>query len=178
MKVLKIITVLCFTLFFISCTDDESTPIDTNAQENDLVGTWSLTEITQDGTATSTVQGVPVETNYTSFGKNIDAQIAFSQNPNNFTASGGFTSVVTVTLLGQSTSQEFPIVIDGVLNQGTWEVNQGIITVTQNNDSQSLNITQLTDTQLKLEIELKQDVVIQGTTFSTKSTAKLTLVKQ
>ena len=179
MKNLKKFIALFSIILFISCNNSEdSTPIDTTAQEDDLVGTWSLTEITQDGTATATVQGVPVETNYTSFGKNIDAQIVFTQNPNNFTASGGFTSVVTVTLLGQSTTEEFPIVIDGVLNQGTWEVNQGVITVTQNSDSQAFNITELTDTRLKLEIELKQDVPIQGNTFSTKSVAKLTLIKQ
>ncbi len=178
MKTVKAIITICIVLVIFSCDNTESTPIDTNAQENDLVGTWSLTEIKQDGTVTTNVQGVPVNANYTSFGKNIDAQVTFSQNPNNFSSSGTFTSVITITLVGQATTREVPIVIDDVLSQGTWQVDQGVITLSQNNETQTVNITELTDTSLKFELELQQDVVIQGVNSTVQTLAKLSFLKQ
>lgn len=177
MKILKNSLLIAFTILFISCTSDDSTPIDTNAQANDLLGTWKLTEITQEGTTKTEIQGVPITANFSSVGKNINSQLVFTDNPNNFTSSGSYTSVVTITIVGQSTSQEIPVDINDYLNQGTWEFNAGIITVNSNGEIQTANITELTNTTLKFEVELDVVTVDQGITNRTNTTAKMTLIK-
>jgi len=177
MKILKNSLLISLTILFISCTSDDSTSIDTNAQVNDLLGTWKLTEITQEGTTKTEIQGVPITANFSSFGKNISSQLVFTDNPNSFTSSGSYTSVVTITIVGQSTSQEIPVDINDYLNQGTWEFNEGIITVNSNGEMQTANITELTNTTLKFEVELDVVTVDQGITNTTNTTAKMTLTK-
>ena len=177
MKVLKNSLLIFITILFISCTSDDSTPIDTNAQSNDLLGTWKLTEITQEGTTKTELQGVPITAVFSSVGKNINSQLVFTDNPNSFTSSGSYTSVVTITFVGQSTTQEIPVDIDDYLNQGTWEFNEGILAVYSNGETQIATITELTNTTLKIEIELNIITVDQGITNRTQTTAKMTLIK-
>ena len=175
-KFKKSLTLICLTLLFLSCSEDD--PIGVNTLENQLVGTWKLTEITQEGTTTTDLQGVPITSDFTSEGKNINAQVTFTQNPNNFTSSGNYTSVVTITFLGQGTTQEIPVQIDDFLNQGTWSINGSELTITQNSEAQTAIITEITDTTLKFEIEVNQEVVAQGITSTTETTAKMSLTKQ
>ena len=177
MKVLKFVSVFCLTILFISCSSDDSSPIDTNAQADDLTAIWNLNEITQEGTITTDVQGVPVQSTFTSFGKDINAQVEFKQNPNNFTSSGSYTSVVTISLLGQSNTQEVSVPIDDFLNQGTWSLNNGVMTISQNGETVEANVIELTNTSLKLELEDERVIVEQGFTNTTKTKVNMTLTK-
>ncbi len=180
MKNLKIIIVLfSATLIFLSCnTDDDGNTVDPNAQAQNLIGTWLLTEITQDGTVESEIQGVPVSGTITSFGKDIDAQIVFTESPDNYVTSGGYTDVITVKVLGQTFNEEQNISISDILGQGSWTLDQSILTLTQSSDIRAANVIELTTTSLKLEIEIKEQAVLQDITGNIKSTLMMTLTKQ
>jgi len=179
MESIKQIVLVLLTFFLISCSSEDSTPIDINAQEDDLVGAWALTSVTQDGEVSTEVQGITVKGDITSAGKDIDAQIVFTANPNNYSSTGGYTDVINISVIGLSFSEEEVVISVGeLLGQGSWSINQGILTLTQNTINQSVNITELTTTSLKLELEIKQDVEYQGTAFNVNSTVKMTLVKQ
>jgi len=178
MKKLRTVTVIFLTILFISCSSDDNSTIDTNAQEENLIGTWNLSEIKQEGTVTSNIQGIPVQSHYSAYGKDINAQVTFTQNPNNFTSSGNYTSVVTVTILGQANTQEFNVSIDDFLNLGTcWSLNKGVITINQGGKTVDINIIELTTLTLKLEMEIEEVVVEQGITNTTKTKVNMTLTK-
>jgi hypothetical protein len=175
----KIIILFSATLLFISCsTDDDGSTVDPNAQAQNLIGTWLLAEITQDGTVSTDVQGLPVSGTITSFGKDIDAQIIFSENPDNYVTSGGYTDVITVNVLEQIFNEEQNISIADILGQGSWSLDQGILTLTQSSDVRAASVIELTTTSLKLEIEINEQAVLQGITGNIESTLMMTLTKQ
>lgn len=173
----KLALIFSISLFLFSCSEDDATPIDVNAQEQDLVGTWNLIEESQDGSV-STEQGIKVGT-ITSVGKDMDAQIVFTANPNNFTGSGGYTDVVNVSVVGQTIDEEEVIIsINDLINQGTWSINQGVLTLTQNSVEQTVNITELTTTSLKIEFDIEQSGTLQNFAGTINSTVKMTFSKQ
>jgi hypothetical protein len=177
MKALKYVVIVCVISLISACTSDDST-IDTNAQEQDLIGTWNLTEESQDGKGTATIEGIPVSGNISSFAKDLDAQITFSNAPNSITASGGYTEVVTVSFLTITNTEEIPVFLNGEISQGTWSMNSGVITLSGGNDSQEINIVELTATTLKVEINVLRDVVVDGIDVAVDTTVKMTFVKQ
>ena len=180
MKSLKnLIVLFSATLLFISCsTNDEESIVDINAEKKNLIGTWLLAEITQDGIVSTDVQGATVNGTITSFGKDIDAQIIFSENPDNYIASGGYTDVITVNVLGRTIDEQQHISVADRLGQGSWTLDQGILTLTQNSGARAVSIIESTATRLKLEIEIKELATLQGITGTITSTLSMTLNKQ
>jgi len=178
MKLFKQILLLSLTLLFISCSSEDSTPIDINAQEEDLVGTWNLIEESQDGIVSP--NDIPVNGSITSVGKDLDAQIAFTANPKNYTGSGSYTDVIKITAVGQTLAEgELIVPISDIINQGTWSLNEGVLSLTENGIVQEVNITELTAATLKVEFEIKVDnVTYQGFTGDIESTIKMTFQKQ
>lgn len=177
MSITKKIILFVFTLLVISCSDDDSTTIDTNAQVEDLIGTWNLTEESQDGTVDV---GTPVNGNITSVGKNLDTQFIFTDNPSNFEASGGYTDAIKISVAGITVAEgDVDVPISTLINQGTWAIDQGILSLTQNSIVQTVNITELTSTMLKIEFDIEEnDVTFQGFTGDIQSTIKMTFTKQ
>jgi len=175
----KLIVLFSATLLFLSCdTDDGGSIVDPNAEAKNLIGTWLLVEITQNGTVSTEVQGLPVNGTITSFGKDIDAQIIFSENPDNYVASGGYTDVITVNVLGQIIDEQQNISISDILGQGSWTLDQGILTLKQSSDIRAASVIELTTTSLKLELEINEQAVLQGITGNIESTLMMTLTKQ
>ena len=175
------IIIFIFSLIVISCSDDASTIVDTNAQAEDLIGTWNLTEESQDGTVTTeVVAGVPVNGNITSVGKNLNTQFIFTGNPNNFEASGGYTDTIKIAVAGITLFEgDVDVPISELINQGTWAIDQGILSLTQNSVVQTVNITELTPTMLKIEFDIEEDnVTFEDFTGDIQSTIKMTFTKQ
>ena len=175
------IILLVFSILVISCSDDDITIIDTNDQAEDLVCTWNLTEESQNGTVTTEiVAGVPVNGDITSVGKNLNTQFIFSENPNSFEASGGYTDTIKIAVAGITLAEgDLVVPISELINQGTWAIDQGILSLTQNSIVQNVNITELTSTMLKIEFDIEEDnVTYQSFTGDIQSTIKMTFTKQ
>ena len=181
MRILKNVLIVAIVTLFISCTaSDDTIMIDANAKSSDLAGTWNLTEESQDGKITmELVPGIPTSGNITSVGKNLDTQITFTENPNFLTATGEFTDAVKVSVLGKVVAEgDLPIRITDLINQGTWSLNEGVITLTQKNIQETINITQLTSTTLKIEIDIKKEgVTYLEYTGDIDTTVKMTFTK-
>lgn len=181
MSITKKITLFIFSLLVISCSDDASTIIDVNAQAEDLIGTWNLTAESQDGTVTTeVVAGVPVNGNITSVGKNLNTQFIFTDNPNNFEASGGYTDAVKISVAGITLGEgDLVVPISELINQGTWAIDQGMLSLTQNSIVQTVIISELTSTMLKIEFDIEEDnVTFEDFTGDIQSTIKMTFTKQ
>lgn len=163
-----------------SCTSDDMASIDTNAQGDDLVGTWNLTEESQGGNISGVFGGIPLSGAITSTGKNFDTQLTLTQNPNNFNSSGNFIDVIKVSAATITLYEgEFVVPINDFINQGIWSVDQGILTLAQNNDTIDVRITELTATTLKMEFDIENyEVTYENNTGTVNSTIKMTFAKQ
>ena len=68
MKLSKFLMLFFLTITIASCTSDDTDTPETNVQEGGLVGTWNLTEESQDGTISGVFGGIPVTGDITSIG--------------------------------------------------------------------------------------------------------------
>ena len=182
MKVLKSSLIIFFIIIFLSsCTTDDSNPADINAQASDLVGTWNLIEENQNGTVSTLYQGNKVNGTITSTGKNLNTQITFTQNPNDFNATGNYTDVIKVSVLGITIVEtEIDVPISDLIDQGTWSLDQGVLTFSQNGVQQNVRITELTSTILKIELDIENLEVNYpdyANTITINSTVKMTFTK-
>jgi len=168
----KFIVLFSVTLLFISCNNDEAVLQIENSQ---ILGLWKLTELTEDGTTTTTAQGIDLSATFTAYGKNIDAEVNFTENPNKFVSSGSYTSVITTVVLGQQTVQEVPI--NDFIGTGDWEVNGNIITVTSNGEENSAEILELNESMLKLKFVYNQEFSTGGADIKTDIDVYYTLTK-
>lgn len=173
----KVAVLFIFSLFLSACSlDSDSDRIVVNTTADKLVGTWEMNETTQEGTFETLVQGLPVKVNFTSYGENITAQVVFTDTPNSIVSSGGFDSVVTISNL--SITETVPVLLNDFLVDGTWTVNGGVITISQNNQQVEAYVIELTDTLLKIEVDIIETLTIQGITGDVESTSSITFLKQ
>lgn len=181
MSFTKKIIIFIFSILVLSCNEDESSIIDTNAKSEDLIGSWNLIEESQNGKVkTEVIAGVPVNGTITSVGKNLDTQFTFTESPNSFETSGGYTDAIKIAVAGQTLAEGDLIVpISSLMNQGTWSLNQGILNLNQNGVEQKVNIIELTASTLKIEFEFEEkNVTYMAFTGDIESTIKMTFEKQ
>jgi hypothetical protein len=177
----KNIIIFVFSMIVVSCNDDDTSIIDTNAMAEDLIGTWNLTEESQNGKVTTElIVGIPVSGIVTSVGKNLNAQFIFNENPNIYEASGGYTDVIKIAVAGQTLAEgDLEVPISSLIDQGSWSLNQGVLTLSHNGIEQTVNIIELTTTTLIIELDIEEDnITYQGFTGDIESTIKMTFEKQ
>ena len=173
----KVAVLFIFSLFLLACTlDSDSDRIVVNTTADKLVGSWEMNETSQEGTFTTVVNSIPFKVNFTSYGENITAQVVFTDTPNSVVSSGGFDSVVTIT--GLSLTETIPVLLNDFLVGGTWTVDGGVITISQNNQQVEAYVIELTDTLLKIEVDIIETLTIQGVTGDVESTSSITFTKQ
>jgi hypothetical protein len=180
MRILKNGLLLSLLTLFFSCTSSDDTIIvDISAKSSDLVGSWSLIEESQEGRVSTTFNNIPVNGDISSTGKNLNTQLIFTESPNNVTANGSYTDVIKISIVGQSIAeQEVTIPFSDFISQGLWSLNQGILTITQNNVQQEVRISELTASTLKIEIDiLDEQVDYQGFSGKVNTTIKMTFTK-
>ncbi len=177
MEILKKGLLTCLIIVIVSCSSDDNSQVDRNAQEDALVGTWNLIEESQVGTGTATIEGIPLTGNISSFAKDIDAQIIISKTPNIITPSGSYTEVITVSFLTINRVEEVPVFLGGEINDASWSLNDGVLELLDGNETQEINIITLTATTLKVEINVIRDIVIDGIDVAVDTTIKMTFEK-
>ncbi|AOW19928.1 lipocalin family protein [Urechidicola croceus] len=127
MKKLKYVSILCL-LFISACSDPDEDNIIDSATQSEILGTWTMTEFyTNNGRTITDVQGTELTTNFVSEGQDFETTVTFTENPNEVTSEGGYTTILTSTVLGQSLTQEVPTPSSGVT--GTWSLNNGILAI-------------------------------------------------
>lgn len=172
MKAFKILTTICLAIVLISCEESETILVDID--ENELIGTWNLTKLSQEGTVS--VSGIPVP--FSSEGSNFDSVIEITDSPNNFVAKGSFTNTTTINNpIGDDIVNEETINLNELFTKGTWTVENGIITVTQGSINQTMDIIEFNGTTIKLQFEIEIPVDYEGVSLVSDSTIDMTLVK-
>ena len=163
-----------FTLSAIlfSCNEDED-PMPTSKA---MLGTWSVTAISYKGSTTTTVSGISIKADFTGTGKDMDLTTTFGENPNTVTSEGSYTIVLTTTMLGQTTTEEYPF--DEAVIDGTWTLEGRTLTITNGAITQDATITRQTNTVLEVKIKIEETESDPNFTVTTKVDAVYTFEKQ
>lgn len=168
----RLILLIFSSLLFFSCVTEEPQP----TTESRLVGEWEVTSLEYSGTTVTEYEGFSYSIDYTGLGSNIVASYTFSENPNNFSGSGTYDTILTITSEGESYEQTFEGL--GFAYSGSWSVDRDKVTLTSNNESSSATIVSLTDTELELKMNEEQTQTIEGTTVTIEVEMLLKLSKK
>ncbi len=174
MKAIKVIIVLCLLMSFAACQESEDLVIDIN--ESELIGSWNLTKLSQDGTIQ--VPGVIVPVPVASEGSNFDALVEITDNPNDFSAKGSFINTTIIDIpLGDRFEIEEEINLSEFFASGFWNVENGIITVSQGSIDQSISILQYDGNSVELQFDIVIPVSYNGITVQSNATIDMTLTR-
>jgi len=164
-----------FALVFTSCSNDEDAV--SNANESEIIGTWNLTALeTKDGKSDTDFDGNSIETTFSSVGKEFDTIVTFSEDPQNVTSEGSYTTILTTTFMGESQSEE--IEGDDFFQSDKWRLDGSTLYfVSADGEEIGLTITELTDSKMNLKYDLNDTVEVFGGTTTVSATYTMTLSK-
>jgi hypothetical protein len=172
MKISKLL-LLSVAVIFLSCGDDDDDPKPTS---QGIVGTWAIAAVDYKGTTTTTVQGSTIKADFTGTGKDMNLTTTFNANPNTVSSQGSYIIVLKTSILGQTTTDEYPF--DDVVSDGTWELNGDKLKVTNSGVTQEATIVEQTSTSLKIKVDVNESETSQGYTIATNIQATYTFKKQ
>jgi hypothetical protein len=155
MKITKLF-ILALAVVFLACKDDED-PLPTAAG---LLGDWSLTALTYEGSTTTTVAGISITSEFVGVGKDFDLTVLFEENPNTVLSVGSYTIELTTTIAGVSETEN--ITFTDFIQDGTWTLNGKTLTVTSSGETEEATIISQTSTTMILEVKLEETETIPG----------------
>lgn len=153
MKASKYLLLFFLVTSFISCEKNENV---TQKFNQDLLGTWNLTELfTENGSIKITIDNVTKNGSFSMSGKDFsNATLTFSENPNNITNSGSFTRTITVTIDGKTNTEEEVAQSTGVTTGTTsWSIDNNTLTITDDEVSIPFEIVTLTANSLRIRAD-------------------------
>ena len=168
---LKLLAFASIAILFTNCNKD-----DDDINSGDLVGTWALTEFrADDGEATIDVFGLPVSFTYSFVGSDFDATTTFTENPNNFTSTGSYSLTTTTDFAGQIETETTVIDVD---ESGSWAINGDKLSQFAAGDTLEFTILELSDSKLRLRLDLDETIIEQGAEAHDKATVFTSFEKQ
>ncbi len=175
MKKLFLLSILtAFSLIFTSCSKDEDGV--SNVSESKIAGSWNLTALeTTDGTSDTNFEGTSIPTTFDAVGKDFDTVVTFSEEPQIVTSEGSYTTVLTTTIMGETSTQEE----DGedFFQSDEWRLDGNILYFGTGEEEIGLTITELTDSRMSLKYKLDETVEVFGATTSVSATYNMKLTK-
>ncbi len=135
-----------------------------------------------DGSATARIQGFPITSDFTWEGKDYNYQLTFDED-NKVAENGGLTLVLTYSTLIGPKEQEIPLNTGDngdVLLSGAYSVSSDQLTVTDDGETVTATIDELTETTLRLSVKIANvsPQLIDGTVENATGTNKITFTKQ
>jgi len=152
MKNTKFLFVLLLSLVIFSCSSDDDSTQNGNAT---IEGEWELTSMEMEGNYEYTMEGVPfpILFEYDGYAKDLNSQTIFETNPNTVSSTGTLTLVLTISMMGDSITEEMPVDFSEYVSSGTWEIDGDQMTVVDTDGNISTyKIEQLTSTTLILKM--------------------------
>lgn len=144
---------LSFLFVFSSCSSDD----DANDQIDsaiDVTGSWELTGMESEGEATGEFNGQTVTLPFELLGKDFDAQVVFTENPNEMIPSGTLTLEVTVIFMGFSETTDEIVDFDNEFAPASsWSIDGNILTYESEGEIQTAEITTLTQNKMVLLVD-------------------------
>ncbi len=140
MKYLKLLIILSVPFLF-SCEDDE-------AANPSIVGEWALSSLEYSTYSKTTAYGITLELEGEGLGYDMDTQINFTTDPNEFTTSGEYSVELTYGFQGQTATEKIEDI--PFVAEGTWEVKDNVVTMTVDGETEEMTVTSLTESEIIL----------------------------
>ena len=144
-----------------------------------IVGTWNLEDAyIEDGTATTVIDGVTLNIEYTSTSSDENVTLIFTENPNEVSSSGTYTSTIEFTVLGTRYTDE--VTSETPLSEGSWDIADSVLSVDGDTEESSgdFQILEISRTTLKLKSAINQVVNAGGADLDTTGDLILTFNKE
>lgn len=156
MKIFKFLFAFALFASLASCSKDDKTTTDT-----EIMGEWTVTDISYTGTSSSAVGGVTQTFDFTGSGYDMDLKISFEDTPKEYTAEGDYSIMLVVDVAGQM--MEVPWTNVDFIGNGDWEKDGNTLTVTASTgEVQTATITELTDSKMVIAWDFTGTTTQQG----------------
>lgn len=152
--------------FFTACSSDDDNDNNQVDLTVDIRGSWDVTGLDYEGESEVVFDGQTLTLTYDGFGKDFDAQVVFSENPNTVETFGSYTIVLTVNFMGQNQTEEYPVDLSDDFSTGSWSIegNQMVVIDSNTGEEQTSQIIQLT--QNKMVLLTEQNIIEDGIEIS------------
>ncbi|HXR80897.1 MAG TPA: hypothetical protein VN763_08265 [Saprospiraceae bacterium] len=172
---MKRLSLLCLfgilMLIHSSCNKDE------NNEPGTIPGTWKITDIhIDDGISAVTVAGQTIAYPYTIRGKNLNTSTTFTENPNEYTSTGYYTSVTVIDYSGIKDTTE--VLITASPGTGTWNLNGATFTEMFGGNTYVHEVLEFTQSRLELRENIDITSNNNGTIVHNTGSLYSTLEKQ
>ncbi|MEX0996666.1 MAG: lipocalin family protein [Flavobacteriaceae bacterium] len=150
---MKNLSILLFAilLVFASCSSDDDNSNDQIDLTVDITGSWELTSLEYEGESTIEVENQTLTISFDGFGKDFDAQVNFTEDPNEVTSTGSYTLVLTTNFMGESITQEQFVDFSDDSITGEWSIENGNqLVVVSNGETQTAEIISLNESKMVL----------------------------
>lgn len=153
---------------FLSCSKDEEEQVKVSSSA--IAGLWKLSSVScTDGTTTVESGGSTLNQSFTVTGKDYDATVTLSENPNVYKSEGSYTAVSVVTFNGSTYIQETPF--QDFTVTGNWKLDGNKLLVTSNGQpEQSAEIVKLDANNLEYKVLVNQVVIENEAKLTSKGT--------
>lgn len=173
MKIIKAFLSITMLFLFMACSSDDS-PENIRVTEDNIAATWKLTAFTMDGKTKYSSLEIPIKGE----GKDMNATITLSKNPNTIATSGNFKLGLSANLIAQKIEQDIPMNLDLFVGNGEWSVNSsGQILVSNNGNVQTLDVKEFDNNTLKLQTDYEFNFPYNDIQLPITSKVKITLTK-
>ncbi|MEL6926627.1 MAG: hypothetical protein AAFO94_21485 [Bacteroidota bacterium] len=164
MRKLLQITAAALLLITVACTK-EGNNVEVSYSKDEVKGSWELTSVySEDGKYVTTSSSNEVEADYEVSAKDLNWDLTFNED-DSFASEGDFTLVMETTTNGNTSEQTLEI--PGWGRTGSWSVSGKILTVTVNSEVTTFEITELSDTKMKVMEAVDETSELPGTTIKT-----------
>lgn len=178
----KILIAAVFISFLYSCSINNTSDIDVPAP--DLVGTWNLTSVTMDDAVLSVTSPVITTLTGNGFGKNLNASLTFTENPNQVVIDGDFVFQLTYKdANGQESTED--LLLDNLFFNDTfgflsssWSLENNTLTLSEGGEQLNIRVISFIDDVMKIETDVDKAITVDNVTSTVTGNAMLTIEKQ
>ena len=140
-----------------SCNKD-----DDKVESGNIVGQWRMTDIhSNNGVLETTIGGETINATYSFHGTDYNTITTFTENPNEFSSTGSYTSLTDFVIQGQT--EHDTSVVDAFAGTGTWSINGTKLTQIFSGDTSIFDILELSGSKLRLQANI--DETVEDSTF-------------
>jgi hypothetical protein len=141
-KLLLLVSALCFW----SCSSDDDS--NSSNAEVDILGTWTAISVEFDTASVIEINGQGGAVVCNGEGYDIDTEITFTEEPNEFFTEGDFSVMNDCTPGGESVLEDVE-----ALGSGTWTLEGDQLILTEGDETIEVDIDLITEDQISLSFE-------------------------
>lgn len=177
----KILIATVFISLLYSCSVNNTSDVVVPAQ--DLVGIWNLTSITMDDAVLSVTSPVITTLTGAGFGKNLNATMTFSENPNQVVIDGNFVFELTYKDANNQESTE-DLLLDNLFFNDTfgflsssWKLENNTLTLNEGGEQLNINVISYIGNTITIETDVNKAITADNVTSTVTGKALLTIEK-